>query len=380
MKFAHLADCHIGGWREPALRELSIKSFEKAVDICVERHVGFVLISGDLFDTAMPSIEILKETVAILNKLKENNIDVYMIPGSHDYSPSGKTMLDVLGNAGLIVNVDNNLVEDKTGVKIIGIGGKRGGLDRSDYENLDKSIENLDGFKVFMFHTALEEFKPEELAKMEAQSVAVLPKNFNYYAGGHVHYIFNTKKDNGLLTYPGALFPNNFAELEKYKGGGFYIVDDELNLEYVEVKLKDVVNFNIDANDKSASEVENEIVGKLIGDFKDKIVLLRVEGVLKDKISDINFKDLDVEAYSFLRNTNKLKAREFEEADVKGNVEEIEKTIIQKNIGQFEINNEEELIKNLINVLDIEKEEGEKNFDFEDRVIKIAGKVLDETK
>ena len=44
MKFAHLADCHIGSWREPELKELSIKSFEKAIDICIKEHVGFVLI------------------------------------------------------------------------------------------------------------------------------------------------------------------------------------------------------------------------------------------------------------------------------------------------------------------------------------------------
>ena len=74
-----------------------------------------------------------------------------------------------------------------------------------------------------------------------------------------VHYIFDTKRENGLLTFPGALFPNNFAEMEKYKGGGFFIVDDELNFEYIEIKLKDVVNFEVDANDKTAEEVQNEI-------------------------------------------------------------------------------------------------------------------------
>lgn len=378
MKFAHLADCHIGGWREENLRTLSIESFKQAVDVCVERHIGFVLISGDLFDTAMPSIDILKETFAILNKLKENNIDVYMIPGSHDYSPSGKTMLDVLEHAGLVVNVDNKLAEDKTGVKIIGIGGKRGGLDRYDYEKL--SVDNITGFKIFMFHTALNEFKPKELEKMEGQSVAILPKNFNYYAGGHVHYVFDTVKENGKLVYPGALFPNNFAELEKYKGGGFYIVDDDLNLEYVDVRLKDVVYFEINADGKNSSEVNEEIKSKLVGDFKDKIVLLRVAGVLNDKISDIKFKDLEVDCYCFLRNTSKLQTKEFEESKVEGNVDEIEEEIIKKHIGQFEINNEEELTKQLMSVLDAEKEEGEKNYDFEERVVKNVEKVLNEVK
>ena len=47
MKFAHLADCHIGGWRDPKLKELGIRSFESAVKVCIEENVGFVLIAGD---------------------------------------------------------------------------------------------------------------------------------------------------------------------------------------------------------------------------------------------------------------------------------------------------------------------------------------------
>ena len=36
MRFAHLADCHIGAWRDPALSELSIQSFEQAIDKCID--------------------------------------------------------------------------------------------------------------------------------------------------------------------------------------------------------------------------------------------------------------------------------------------------------------------------------------------------------
>src|SRR3989339_2118531 len=142
MKFAHLADCHIGGWREPELKELSIKSFEKAIDICIKERVGFVLISGDLFDTSLPSIDIIKETASVLNKLREYDISCYIIPGSHDFSPSGKTMLDVLEHSGLVENVmkfkNNKLkfTEDKTNTKITGILGLRSGLEKKHFQNL----------------------------------------------------------------------------------------------------------------------------------------------------------------------------------------------------------------------------------------------------
>ena len=87
MKFAHLSDSHIGGWREPKLRDLGIQTFRKIIEKCIEENVGFVLISGDLFDTALPQTELIKETASILKLLHEYDIPVYAIPGSHDFSP-----------------------------------------------------------------------------------------------------------------------------------------------------------------------------------------------------------------------------------------------------------------------------------------------------
>ena len=69
MKFAHLADCHIGGWREPKLKELSIKAFSKAVNSCIDKNMDFILISGDMFDTSLPGIDVLKE-VGEISKVK----------------------------------------------------------------------------------------------------------------------------------------------------------------------------------------------------------------------------------------------------------------------------------------------------------------------
>ena len=202
MKFGHIADCHVGGWGEEELRALSIKSLEKAADICIEENVAFLLISGDLFNTSMPQIEMIKDVTGIFNKLRDKDINIYIIPGSHDYSPSGKTMLDVLENAGLVVNVmkfgDGKLqfTEDKTGVKITGLYGRRNSLEKLDYANLKKEhLEEEKGVKIFMFHTTLEEFKPRDFEKIEGESYTSMPKGFNYYAGGHVHYLFDVEKE-----------------------------------------------------------------------------------------------------------------------------------------------------------------------------------------
>src|SRR3989338_79439 len=99
MRFAHLSDCHLGSWRHPELQELNMSCFRKTIDICIKEKLDFVLIAGDLFDSPYPPIEILKETFKELRRLKDNEIPTFLIAGSHDFSSSGKTFLDVLENA-----------------------------------------------------------------------------------------------------------------------------------------------------------------------------------------------------------------------------------------------------------------------------------------
>ncbi len=107
VKFAHISDVHLGGWKQQPMQELNFQSFRKAMDTCISRRVDFVLIAGDLFDSAYPPIDILKETFAEFKKLKDANIPCFIIAGSHDFSVSGKTFLDVLEKAGFCKNVAN---------------------------------------------------------------------------------------------------------------------------------------------------------------------------------------------------------------------------------------------------------------------------------
>ncbi|MDP3728840.1 MAG: DNA repair exonuclease [bacterium] len=395
MLFAHFSDCHVGGWKEEKLKELNMQCFKKAIALVMERNVDFLLISGDLFNTALPQIDYIKECTSELKKLKDLGITVYMIAGSHDYSPSGKTMLDVLEKAGLIINVMNfyedgtlKFTYDKTGAKITGMLGKKGGLEINDYENLNvKNLEAEDGFKIFMFHTAINEFKPQGLEEMAGADAATLPQNFHYYAGGHVHYIFQKKFGQGVLTFPGALFPNNFKEMEEWQYGGVYFVDEHAKWEYVPVKIKDVETFSISIDDLSPEQATAKILQEVKArNTKDKIITLRVHGELDGKTSDINFKEIIEhlhEAYFVLKNTNKLQSKQNKEISMKlGTVEEIEQEILKEQISEIKIkemdkNKEDQFTQLLMQLLNKEKEDGEKVQDFEKRIISEGLKVLD---
>ncbi|MCX8147146.1 MAG: exonuclease SbcCD subunit D, partial [Candidatus Woesearchaeota archaeon] len=300
MKFAHFADCHIGSWRDQKLRDLSVKAFAKAVDECIKERVDFIIIAGDFFNTALPPLDNLKEVVKKLKELKDKNIPIYGVTGSHDYSASGKTMIDVIEHAGLFRNVFrgsvnegklklNFTIDEKTSAKITGIKGRKGLLDKKYYEALEKgNLESEKGFKIFIFHTAIEELKPKELDRMDSAPLSYLPKNFDYYAGGHVHYIFYEKiPDYGIVAYPGALFPVNFAEIEKYSLGGYYLVNADkknniIKAEWRPIKILNTYSIKVDCNNKNPRQVENEIK-EVIKDkeFFNPIVTIRLFEVLE---------------------------------------------------------------------------------------------------
>ncbi len=391
MKFAHLADCHIGGWKEAKLKELGLKSFELAIDSSIKERVGFILISGDLFDTALPSIDLVKDVARILYKVKEFDIPIYIIPGSHDFSPSGKTMLDVYEEAGLVENVCKlnegklKFITDRTGIKITGMVGKKGGLEIEDYKTLDKfPIEKEIGFKIFMFHSLLDELKPAGLTMIEGLPMDLLPRNFNYYAGGHPHLVYGKNHNSyGYIAYPGPMFPNNFVELEELKYGGLYInevTSGVLTPRHYKLKIVDTLTYVIDATNKKPEDVQREIL-ETVKDFDGKIVTIRVAGVLSSgKPSEIDFKKINEElkdAYIVLRNTSKLESKEFEMMDIKiEDVSKVEETMIKEAVKTNNLVFSEELIFKLMNALDKDKLEGERTADFEIRVLKEALDVL----
>ncbi len=399
MKYAHLADVHIGSWRDPKLKDISTEAFCRAADRCIEEEVDFVLIAGDLFNTSLPQIDNLKRVTAKLKELKDKGISVYGIAGSHDFSSSGKTMLDVLENAGLFRNVCRGTVDEegklklnftidkKTGAKITGMLGLKGMLDRKYYEALDtKNLENEEGYKIFLFHTALNELKPKEYEKMDSSPVSLLPKNFNYYGGGHIHIIERKNLDGRNIAFPGALFPANFSELEKYGKGGFYLIEDnKINWEPVEIYKHR--HINIDCEGKTPKEAENAIDEEVKDkDFTGTIVTIRLRGKLKaGKPSDIDYKELyrklyGKNAYFVMKNANFVTSEEFEEINVnEESSDDIEAKLIEEHAGQlkvFEREKEIELTKSLVRALANEKHEGERVIDFEKRLADEVDKII----
>ena len=385
VRFAHISDVHLGGWKQQPLQDLNYQSFHMAVDICIEKKLDFMLISGDLFDSAYPSIEVLKDTFFEFKRIKEARLPCFIIAGSHDYSISGKTFLDVLEKAGFCKNV-TDIEENRDaiilnpvifgGVAIYGYPGKKSGLEIEELRKI--KLNDCPGlFKIFMLHTTID--KAKGTLPIDSIEVDCLPQA-DYYALGHLHIDFQYQN----FVYPGPLFPNNFQELEDLQYGSFYLVntDAENPLQKVDLKIKETVPINIEL--RSAVNATEQIISEIEKrDVEDKIILLRVRGELESgSNSDIKFSQIEEaasrkKAYFLLRNTHELKTKEVEmEIEVR-NIDNIEEESIrlysEQNPSSFNFNS---FIPQLIQSLSIEKQEGEKVESFTNRLLEESKKIL----
>ena len=382
VKFAHIADVHLGGWKQQLMQELNLESFKKAVETCIQERVEFVVIAGDLFDTAFPPIDVLKETFAEFKKLKDAGIPCFLIAGSHDYSVSGKTFLDVLEKAGFCKNVGNDFEEKNgklmlnptiyKGVAIYGYPGKTSGLELNDLRRAQFN-EAPGLFKIFMLHTTID--KARGNLPIDALETDKIP-HADYYALGHLHIDFQYEN----FVYPGPIFPNNFQELEDLQHGRFYIVDTKLEkpLRRVDLKIRDVVSLDMEI--KNTLRATQQILSELDKhEIDGKIILLRIHGLLESgKHSDIKFAQIEETArkkgaYFLLRNTNDLKTKEAE-AELTGIMET--ENIEEESIKSYSAQNPSafnSLLPQIMAAWTTEKQEGETSETF-------VLRLMDETK
>ncbi len=368
MKFAHLADCHLGAWRDEALREANVACFEGVIQQCITDKVDFILISGDLLNNPFPPLEIQKRAAKCFRKLQQEGIRVYLIPGSHDLTVGGKTWLDVLDNAGLVVNVARDgqarIVKDATGVSIAGVMGLRGGLDKHTYEQLDRTaLEIVPGPKIFMFHALIAELKT---INVEGMPLSLLPRGFDYYAGGHVHE--SQIKDN--VVYPGPLFPNSISELEQTQHGSYMLVED-----FVAKKVQlpnNVVKLSVGCDGLLPEQVSHNMLDLVGSNMQNAIVCLRLEGVM-DNPSKVKFRSFvdackQAGAKAVLRNTTKLESKSLAEFKMPDN-EDIEGSLLKEKAS------DPDLARQWLDALALEMQDGETKTAYEARVLEEAKRL-----
>ncbi len=395
--FAHLADLHLGGWREKTLTQLNFQTFLKAIDDIIAQKVDFALFAGDIFNSAVPPLDLVQKVVEQLMRLKKNNIPLYVIGGSHDYSSTGKSFINLLGAADLFVDVgrweytDYNEVELKLTwhsqkIALAGIVGKRNGLDKVIYKKISQQNLPEDTYKIFIFHTTLNDIKPEFLKNYSTPVTSnYLPKGFDYYAGGHVHTHINSSYSDAPLSYPGPLFPNSIPELKRERPSYNLCFYDGTTTK-IERRFLSTYTFEsieIEVNKENPLQIKEKILEEIEKkEVVGKIVLLEVRGIVEGTVSDIGLIDATKQLYEkgalqVLKHTYNLSSTKIESLDYGSSseisIDEIEREVLEEYLRDKE--SHKKWMGSLLH-LDLEKQEEEKNYHYEQRVKEAIEKCL----
>lgn len=282
MLFSHISDSHLGlvqyGSEE---REQDVYHvFNQAIDISIKDHVEFVIFAGDIFHVPNPNGTAIIQMANALKRLKKNNIDSFFILGEHDISRIRTTPIPyVFHNLEFSKYIGQGVPINYKGILLVGFDKIRK-VEIPQFEEKFKTVDELaskhTGHKILVMHQGITEFNK---FAGELQSTD-LPRNFTYYAMGHLHDhdIKKFNHLNGPIAYPGSIELTTSEGIKETKKG-FLEVDlsaKEAKSNWIELDARPQFSFktNYDEITKSIDDIYLKI-GKLV---RKPIVEIKIQG------------------------------------------------------------------------------------------------------
>jgi DNA repair exonuclease SbcCD nuclease subunit len=282
MLFSHISDTHLGlvqyGSEERA--QDVYDSFNQAIDTSIKDHVNFVIFAGDIFHVPNPSGTAIVQMGNGLKRLKQNNIDSFFILGEHDISRIRTTPIPyVYHNLEFSKYIGQGNPIEYKGVLLAGFDKIRK-AEIPQYEEkfstIDKIAQNHSGHKILVLHQGITEFNK---FAGEIQSTD-LPKNFTYYAMGHLHDkdIKQFSHLSGPIAYPGSIELTTSEGIKDAKKGFFEVDISEKEVKPNWIKLDTRPQFSFKTDYQELSKTIDEILEKIIDSVKKPIVEVRIQG------------------------------------------------------------------------------------------------------
>ena len=286
MIFSHISDTHLGFVQyHSEERENDVyTSFNQAIDTSIKDHVDFVILAGDIFHVPNPSGKAIVVLANALKRLRQSNIDSFFILGDHDISRIRATPVPfVYHNLDFSKYIGNGKSFIYKGVFISGFDKRRKTeieTFEEDFARVDAEAKNHQGNKILVLHQGI-----TEINKFAGELNSTdLPKNFTYYAMGHLHDqdLKRFAHLGGPLAYPGSIELTS-SEGIKDAQKGFYQVDisrQEPTPTWVKLDIRP--QMSVKTSMDNISEEVNTIVEKIKSFSRKPIVELKIAGEISE--------------------------------------------------------------------------------------------------
>jgi DNA repair exonuclease SbcCD nuclease subunit len=295
LRFVHAADLHLdspfhclqgsGGEIGSLLREATFTTFERILNLCRRRQADFLLIAGDVFDSADRGLRAQLRFRDGLGGLATDGIQSFVVHGNHDPLDGWAATLD--WPKGIHVFRDPNLPKavaiKKNGLELARVYGRS--FPRRDVRsNLALDFRRGgEGFAIGLLHCNVgENTGHEPYAPCSLQDLAAA--GFDYWALGHVHTRAVLSTRAPTVVYPGN--PQGRNLLEAGPRGCYVVEVDQDHQVHVEFVAVDAVRWETVQIGIAQMASEQELLDALFATIRDLrarsgrpvIARLRLEG------------------------------------------------------------------------------------------------------
>ncbi|RMH06416.1 MAG: DNA repair exonuclease [Nitrospirae bacterium] len=213
-RFVHTADLHIDspfrGLSEVApslqsvMQNATFEAFARIVQLCVEKHVDFLIIAGDVYDATDRNLRALTRLRQAFEQLADHQIEVFVCHGNHDPLSGWGAQFSWPDNVTIF---GAEAVEAcpvlKNGVEVARVYGISYAVERIT-DNLARAFrkETQAPWSIGVLHTNVGN-NPYHLNYAPCQLDDLLASGMDYWALGHVHAHRVLHEANPVVIYPG---------------------------------------------------------------------------------------------------------------------------------------------------------------------------------
>lgn len=279
LSFVHAADLHLDSpftgisGIDPELGErlakATFQAYETIIELCMDEEVDFLLIAGDVYDSADKSLYAQVKFIEGLRKLETAGIQVFICHGNHDPLDGWSASLTWPENVHIMSGDRAEFVEFRkeggTAAVIVGMSYPTRHIMKNLVKNFPRKDDNWP-FTIGLLHCSVGS-NPEHdpYAPCTLQNLREL--NYDYWALGHIHTPSIVCKEDPVVIYPGNPQGRHHGEIGPR---GCFVVDvssgEDISTRFIEI---DSVRWHIREISIEGLEKEGELIESLQSQLDD---------------------------------------------------------------------------------------------------------------
>ncbi len=278
-RIAFLSDFHLG---YPRFKEDAYKQAKEAIKKANEL-ADLIIVGGDIFDRANPTLETLREGFEIFNAVDKPCIITH---GNHERRAKGfANAVELLSKLKHVyyLHGETAIINDKISITVLGsvpedlamVGIK---------QVVKREKENIRATSFLVIHQSIAEFCLDPNSSLTVDALLSLP--FTFVVCGHLHR--NGQECNGRIIFPGSTVVTQLKK-EEESARGFFIYDVEENkMSFVEISSRPFFIRTIELNEATFEEVQKRIcdaVEQFRKERPDAVIKLILKGTLQKGLS-----------------------------------------------------------------------------------------------